>query len=111
MRKNDEPKLDLTKPMRPRNGNEVRILCTDGPGDEPIVGFYNGDLLRWSREGFYLGSQSPCHIDLVNVLEKRTVWVFEFIDRTFGVSTNKQCWSAHLKSRIRVEFESGREDE
>ena len=34
--------IDWTKPVRTKDGRAVRVLCTDGPGDYPVVGFVDG---------------------------------------------------------------------
>lgn len=50
--------LDLTKPVQTRDGRSVRIFCTDGGGDMPVLGAIGAypkghwDLRRWSAKGF-----------------------------------------------------------
>ena len=50
-----EKPLDLTKPVRTRDGREVRILCTDGPPEQPICGIIEGkdggDYWSWPLSG------------------------------------------------------------
>ena len=50
----DKP-LDLTKPVQTRDGRKVRILCTDGPHEQPICGIIEGkdggDYWSWPLSG------------------------------------------------------------
>ncbi len=47
--------LDFTKPVTTRDGRAVRILCTDGQGRRPVVGFVEGDEYpsTWSKDGTF----------------------------------------------------------
>lgn len=36
------PSIDWTKPVRTKDGRAVRVLCTDGPGDQPVIGIIDG---------------------------------------------------------------------
>lgn len=70
--------LDLTKPIRTRDGTKVRILCTDAQclnGDErqPIVGLVEGltEPVSWGADGSYMASQSGHILDLVNAPQKK----------------------------------------
>lgn len=69
---------DITKPVMTRNGQKVRILCTDAPTvylsefAQPIVGIA-GDLqpMAWGVDGkFVPDSPNPDPMDLVNVPPK-----------------------------------------
>lgn len=67
--------IDLSKKYRTRDGRDVRILCTDAPGEYPVIGYaINSDasiiLCKWMREGRYQVIDWPC-LDLVEVREKR----------------------------------------
>lgn len=114
MSKNDEPKLDLTKPMRLRNGDDdIRILCTDGPGEKPIAGFYKGDFMQWHLDGSCWSSGAPCAMDIVNVPEKRTVWVYDMGEHSspeVRIERNA-ILDNDCRSRIRVDVEKGRKDD
>lgn len=65
---------DLTKPVRTRSGLDVRILCTDAPGDFPVRGEFINDedaavSRAWAKDGRYLASGLEHPRDLVNVPE------------------------------------------
>lgn len=79
--------LDLTdwqsKKFQTRGGNpDVRLLCVDGPGEYPIVGFVDKDLIRWSIAGIYSIRGEETHYDLINAKTKREGWVNIYKDRT-----------------------------
>lgn len=70
--------FDVTKPVRTRDGQAARIICTDRKGSYPIVAIVGNDddELRsftadgkcWVRGGFSA-------LDLVNIPEKHKGWV------------------------------------
>ena len=45
--------IDWSKPVRTKDGRAVRVLCTDGPGDYPVVGLaqYYPYPLTWTMQG------------------------------------------------------------
>ena len=59
--------LDLTKPVQTRDGRKVRVLCTDGPGELPVVGFIEGNVTttQWPVGGEYYGGALR-NFDLIN---------------------------------------------
>jgi hypothetical protein len=60
-------KLDLNKPVRTKDGKQVRILCTDGPDiNFPVLGIIQGERFvnSWNFNG---NAPSLAHRDLVNV--------------------------------------------
>jgi hypothetical protein len=66
--------IDFTKPVQTRNGDKVRILCTDAVVDdgEPVIGLYrrNGcDIVGgWDLSGKWSSDDDYDHpMDLVNV--------------------------------------------
>ena len=61
------PSLDLTKPVQTRDGRKVRVLCTDGPGELPVVGFIEDNVTttQWPVGGEYYGGALR-NFDLVN---------------------------------------------
>jgi len=79
-------KLDLTKPVRLKNGNEVRIYCMDGGGNYPVHGAYRSSVdsniwivAAWDMKGFaniWIGTTENM-ANLVNVPEPftRSGWV------------------------------------
>lgn len=104
-----------------RDGRKVRILCTDGNDkDFPIVGFIEGKskTAHWQLTGQWAsGEFHEGKADLVNVPEKRVVWVnvypanatskFELSD---GHETKEAADMGFRTGRlacVRVEFTEG----
>ena len=81
-RKDEE--LDFTQPVQTRDGRKVRVLCTDGGGDYPVVGLYewdgsHGTLCRWTLSGVYHPS-GESNVDLEQAppeLVKRWVNIYK----------------------------------
>ncbi len=89
-------KLDLTKPVQTRDGQPVRILCTDrkskvGQAVCALVLKTDGSelLLSYSKEGvlFNLGGEEPTPTDLVNVPEIIEGWMNFYRSPHNGVLT------------------------
>lgn len=61
--------VDLTKPVQTRRGKAVRILCTDAPGNWPVIGLVEGcaGTYSWTPEGYQLRQGTLGLDDLVNV--------------------------------------------
>lgn len=83
--------LDLTKPVQTREGESVRILCTDADTNTKgkcLLGLYRSKQLNkeyayiWYEDGRAF-SNSPSSLDLVNVPVKKECWVRVYKDR-FG---------------------------
>lgn len=77
-------KFDPTKPVRTRDGRQVRILCTDRAGDKPIVALLLKEGCEYLRsyfaDGTYTGVpgyRNQHSLDLVNIPKKiqRTFWL------------------------------------
>lgn len=74
--------LDLTKPVRTRDGRPVRILCTDANGPAPIFALvktsdFRDDVHRYKADGKLnqIGiSRGDDPLDLVNVPETTSVY-------------------------------------
>jgi len=60
--------LDLTKPVQTRDGRKVRLLCTDGPGEWPVIGIVEGDndTTSWRVDGSSFRDRARTSIDLIN---------------------------------------------
>jgi hypothetical protein len=69
--------FDPNKPVQTRDGQKVRILCTDGPKAWPIVGIVKDRIHCWRANGQANGLDSALDqesfFDLVNAPKKR--WV------------------------------------
>ena len=48
--------IRMDRKYRTRNGGKVRIVCTDGPGEQPVVGFVSGEIgvNTWDAFGKYM---------------------------------------------------------
>ena len=109
--------IDLTKPVQTRDGRKVRVLCTDGPEEFPVAG-YVARAKRptvWTRGGHYNLNLREAEIDLINVPEKRVVWVNMYPSKIAQPHTSKinadQRADHDREARIRVEYEVGQFDE
>jgi hypothetical protein len=65
----EQPKLDLTKPVQTRDGQPVRILCTNGPlGAYPVVGVVGNTITSWTINGQHWAHDWSDHsLNLINV--------------------------------------------
>ena len=76
-----------------RDGREVRIICTDAKGDEPIIALvYNNirdeeNVYTYNRDGYFYNNNDSC-LDLFFAPIKREGWIniykFEDDARTIG---------------------------
>ena len=63
-----------------RDGREVRIICTDAKGEEPIIALvYNNNrdeenVYTYNRDGYFYGDNDSC-LDLFFDTIKREGWV------------------------------------
>ena len=68
-----------------RDGRDVRIVCTDAKGDEPIIALvYNNNrdeenVYTYNRVGYFYGDNDSC-LDLFFAQTKREGWVNLFKD-------------------------------
>ena len=71
---------DPSQKVVTRDGREVRIICTDAKGDEPIVALvYNNirdeeNVYTYNRDGYFYGDNDSC-LDLFFDTIKREGWV------------------------------------
>jgi len=76
--------ISMDKQYKTRDGNDVRLLCVDGPGRKPVVGFVGNIhlIFRWSINGHYDSPDEDNYNDLVEV--KKTALIqgvmFYYID-------------------------------
>ena len=62
--------IEMGKKYRTRDGQDVRILCVDGPGNGPVLGYVLGaamGVLEWDANGVYVQPGPESAIDLVEV--------------------------------------------
>lgn len=76
----DEYLKDPSQKVVTRDGREVRIICTDAKGDEPIVALiYNKNrdeenVYTYNRDGYFYGDNDSC-LDLFFAPIKREGWI------------------------------------
>lgn len=103
-----------------RDGREVRIICTDAKGDEPIVALlYNRDeenVYTYNKDGYFYKNNDSC-LDLFFAPTKREGWVnvYKFEDDSFYLSglifeSEKEAKDAvngnnHYIATIKIEWE------
>ena len=81
----DEYLKDPSKKVVTRDGRDVRIICTDAKGDEPIIALvYNNNrdeenVYTYNRDGSFYGDNYDC-LDLFFASTKREGWVNLFKD-------------------------------
>ena len=69
-----------------RDGREVRIICTDAKGDEPIIALvYNNireeeNVYTYNRDGYFYGDNDSC-LDLFFAPTKKEGWINLFKDK------------------------------
>ena len=69
-----------------RDGREVRIICTDAKGDEPIIALvYNNireeeNVYTYNRDGYFYGDNYDC-LDLFFAPIKKEGWINLFKDK------------------------------
>ena len=76
-----------------RDGREVRIICTDAKGDEPIIALvYNNireeeNVYTYNRDGYFYKNNDSC-LDLFFAPVKREGWVNLYKDRNGAYPSN-----------------------
>ena len=69
-----------------RDGRDVRIICTDAKGDEPIIALvYNNireeeNVYTYNRDGYFYGDNDSC-LDLFFAPTKKEGWINLFKDK------------------------------
>ena len=77
---------DPSKKVVTRDGREVRIICTDAKGDEPIIALvYNNNrdeenVYTYNRDGSFYGDNYDC-LDLFFAPIKKEGWINLFKDK------------------------------
>ena len=99
-----QPKsIDWTKPVRTKDGRAVRVLCTDGPGDYPVVGFIDGvdgpDC--WHIDGRYFESFGDDR-DLENAPQRiqADVWVNVYPNGNYYTYRTREAADKDVSSRF-----------
>ncbi len=66
--------IDMAKKYKTRDGRDVRILCVDGPGESPVVGFAAGLLTRWMKCGAFSADLQGSCADLIEQVPEVVTW-------------------------------------
>ena len=112
--------IDFNKPVQTRDGRKVRVLCADGRGDHPVVGYVacQNYLYSWRLSGHRYNTDETTITDLINVPETRVVWVNMYPDESSSVSkirvskNEADVGAGHDREAcIRVEYTVGQFDE
>ena len=92
-----QPKpIDWTKPVRTKDGRAVRVLCTDGPGDYPVVGLVLeiAEPQTWTIGGQFLDDTTR-NLDLENAPRRiqREYWVnvYEGVAELYSYHSKKEA--------------------
>lgn len=90
----EEFKKNPSQKVVTRDGREVRIICTDAKGDEPIVALiYNKNrdeenVYTYNRDGYFCGDNDSC-LDLFFAPIKREGWVNLYKDNISTFTSSK----------------------
>lgn len=109
--------LDLSKPVQTRDGRPVRILSTDRRGGEyPIVALVSTgeieNVATFTIDGKCGGAICRPHThDLVNIPERRFLWLNIYANDLGSAHTTKQAANIYNESalgQIEIIFENDR---
>lgn len=96
--------LDFSKPIITRDGRAVRILCTDGPGNEPVIGIVGDSVLSWHKDGKHFVGGGPSGADLINQPVKRRGWANLYKDRNGRYVTGERVYDTEEEARMKKGF-------
>lgn len=99
--------IDFNKPLQTRDGREVRVLCTDGPGARPVVGYVDNMPLvyEWAISGKNQSRSEESIHDLINVPETKVVWMNCYPNQGFGCKEAADACANHDREAcIRVPY-------
>lgn len=89
--------VDINKKYQTRDGEKVRIYCTDGGGDYPVHGaIWNINTeewlsFQWTSEGkFHNGAEDDFDLFEVKPRIHRERWVNVYRDKTLGFYYSKE---------------------
>lgn len=114
-----ETKFVVGKWYKRGNGERIRVVCVDAPGEYPVIGHrVDGAVYTFTTEGFYPGGDE-LYLDLTLILvepkREGVVWVTTYANGSVAVHRTKQEAndSAYEDciARARVNWEEGQFDE
>lgn len=90
--------IDWNKPVRTKDGREVRVLCTDRVTDSsyPVLALVKDGCgyeaaHSYTIEGKYRISGTESKNDLENVPEVKSIWVNVYPDDVYGYRSRKEA--------------------
>lgn len=86
-------KISMDKKYRTRDGRDVRLLCVDGPLENPICGLVSGGDFPscWRSDGAYIGREHPSDLIEYHEPDIRTIWVNVYEDSIGLHHTERQA--------------------
>ena len=84
----DEYLKDPSQKVVTRDGREVRIICTDAKGEEPIIALvYNNirdeeNVYTYNRDGYFCKDNDSC-LDLFFAPTKREGWINVYSEQEY----------------------------
>ena len=116
-----ETKFEVNKWYKRGDGELIRVVCVDAPGDYPVIGCYeNGNPLTYTSSGQYYADRRWVDLDLIPApiepKKKGVVWVNVYDDGDLGGAYDSpdeaDANQYHDRiARIRVSWEEGQFDE
>lgn len=117
--------IDLTKPVVTKlNKCKVRILCTDAPGEYPIVGIIEGSsaIVRWNMNGENAGHHINDYRDLINepeppkslgwlvLYKNKERYIYDYPARSLSSVNISEIESVHHLIYVEGELQFEKED-
>ena len=105
--------FDPTKPCQLRDGTPVRVLCTDAPGERPIIFMYKNGLVgkRYADGRDNSSTTFQTHFDLVNVPKKTEKFLNMYTTGAGGIYDSlERAFAGHARNRegiIKLTYEDG----
>lgn len=104
--------IEMGKQYRTGHGDDVRILCTDGPEPCPVIGYRlpDGEPLRWTANGAFRIDGIDSEYDLIEVKPKIVRWLNLYSHTGCVHQSREQADDGADDNRIaciRIEFEEG----
>lgn len=76
--------ISMDKKYKTRYGMDVRLLCTDGPGVQCVVGILDGSVHRWNQDGAFMPYGRYDQHDLVEDKPERGGYVNVYKNGAIG---------------------------
>lgn len=93
-------KIEMSKTYRYANGEPARILCTDAPGDHPVVSLSQaGKLFRHTPEGYFYDEDCSTSYDLIEVAEPIVGYINIWESPSGDHWTGEFIWSSEKEAR------------